>query len=185
MKYSVISADIIASTNLSNHDKDLLNTNLKKMIDTLQDKYNIYGRLIKGDYIECVVPEPKLAFRVALILKCLIKSIKYRNESEYKKDNRSRMFLMHGLRIVISYGELKRFDKEKGIIDGDAIYKSGRLINQFSTSDTERVTIKNTIFFISDNNELTNKVQNILFLIDFILGKTTTRQSEILLMKLL
>src|SRR5690606_38967248 len=110
---------------------------------------------------------------------------KYRNESEYKKDNRSRMFLMHGLRIVISYGELKRFDKEKGIIDGDAIYKSGRLINQFSTSDTERVTIKNTIFFISDNNELTNKVQNIRFLIDVILGKTTTRQREILLMKLL
>ena len=55
MKYSVISADIIASTSLSTNDKTLLNDKLWGLIGDLEVKYDFYGRIIKGDYIECVI----------------------------------------------------------------------------------------------------------------------------------
>ncbi len=92
---------------------------------------------------------------------------------------------MYGIRIVIGYGKLETFDRKRGIIDGEAIYLSGRFINQFSTSKKERITIKQTLFFLSSDQNLNEKVQAILFLLDFILSKATTRQSEILFLKLL
>ncbi len=58
MKKAVISGDIVASTSLTDEGRTHIEENLNKLLEELHEKYNMYGRMIKGDYLECVVPDP-------------------------------------------------------------------------------------------------------------------------------
>ena len=51
------------------------------------------------------------------------------NKKEGKR-NRLKYFNEHGIRLAIAIAPLERFDPEKGIIDGEAIYLSGRAIKR-------------------------------------------------------
>jgi len=179
---AVISGDIVSSTSLTNADRDLVERNLKRLLVELKNSFNIYGRVIKGDYLECVVLEPSNALLIALIIKGFVKSIHIESTSSDKKVN---LFKTHGIRLAIGYGELSRFDPKKGIIDGEAIYMSGRAINKTATYNRERIVIKNTLFFISNNQEINNGFEPILALLDVIFGKATSRQCEVLYSKLM
>lgn len=183
MKYSVISADIIGSTSLNDEDKLILSKKIEELFLSLRSKFDIYIRLIKGDYIECVVVNPADGLRLALAIKCFIKSIAlYFNTST--SNRRMSNFTLHGIRLAIGYGELTRYSPENGIIDGEAIYLSGRTIHEASTYNKERVVIKNTLYFASKNEALNNTFTPIMALLDVILSKTTARQSEVLYLKL-
>lgn len=185
MKYSVLSGDIVSSTSLNSKDKALVEHELTKLLDSLHTEFNTYGRIIKGDYIECVVPKPEDGLRVALAIKSFVKSISIELKEYKKGTNRVRLFKTHGLRLAIGYGTLSRYMPEKGIIDGEAIYLSGRAISGMSTHNKERVVIKNTLFFNSENEELNDRFQPIFELLDTLLSKATARQSEVLYLKLL
>ena len=74
MNRAVISGDIIAYTSLSNADKTAIEASIKKLLKVLKTKFNVYGRIIKGDYLECYIPEPENALRVAVAIKSYIKS---------------------------------------------------------------------------------------------------------------
>ena len=54
-----------------------------------------------------------------------------------------------------------------------------------STHNKERVVIKNTLFFVSENEGLNNRFKPIFELLDTLLSKATARQSEVLYLKLL
>jgi len=185
MMYSVLSGDIVSSTSLHSKDRSLVENELTKLLNNLEDEFNVYGRIIKGDYIECVVPKAEDGLRVALAIKSFVKSIPV-ELSTYKKDkNRVRLFKTHGLRLAIGYGPLSRYNPKEGIIDGEAIYLSGREISGMSTHNKERVVIKNTLFFVSENEGLNNRFKPIFELLDTLLSKATARQSEVLYLKLL
>lgn len=86
----------------------------------------------------------------------------------------------------MGYGELTRYDKENGIIDGEAIYYSGRKINEERTTyNKERIVIKNTLFFISNDELLNQNINSQLGLIDVIINNATTKQCKILYLRLL
>lgn len=183
--YSVLSGDIVSSTSLQSKDRDLVEKELSKLLQSLKNEFDVYGRIIKGDYIECVVPKPEEGLRVALAIKSFVKSISIELK-EYKKDkSRVRLFKTHGLRLAIGYGTLSRYNPNEGIIDGEAIYLSGREISGMSTHNKERVVIKNTLFFTSNSEDLNNRFKPILELLDTLLSKATARQSEVLYLKLL
>ncbi len=59
MKKAVISGDIVASTSLTDEGRTHIEEKLKKLLEELHAKYKMFGRMIKGDYLECVVPEPE------------------------------------------------------------------------------------------------------------------------------
>ena len=151
MNKSTISGDIVAFTSLSNKNKEIIEKEMYSLIDLLGEKYNSFCRIIKGDYLECVVQKPEEALQIALLIKCFIKSIELDHEIGNK---RFRYFKNYGVRLAIGFGSLKRFDAKKGIIDGEAIYMSGRKINKESTHNKERIVIKNTLFFVSSNDKL-------------------------------
>lgn len=182
---AVISGDIIASTSLSEIDRTVIEKALKVLFKELQNYFNVYGRIIKGDYIECVVPTPMDALRVALIIKTYVKSIPIKNKEYSDKDNRFKFFRTYGIRLAIGYGELSRFDPKKGIIDGEAIYFSGRTINDKVTYDKEKIVIKNTLFFQSNDLKLNEEFDVILSLVDMLISKSTSKQCEVLYHKLL
>ncbi len=183
MNYGVISGDIVAFTSLSQDNKELVEHHIQLLITTLRTKYDCYARLIKGDYLECVVPSPEDALLVALLIKSRIKSIPI--ASKKKSETRVQHFENYGIRLAISYGELERFDTQKGIIDGEAIYLSGRKINEEDTHTMDRISIKNTLFFVSKNDALNKQMEPMMLLLDFLMNKATARQSEVLYHKLL
>jgi hypothetical protein len=181
MKRAILSGDIIAYTTLSNENKHFLEKKIHELFAIISKKYKVYCRLIKGDTIECVVENPKYAFEIALLFKTFIKSLPIKE----KNNKRFKYFKNYGIRIAIGIGKLNRYDKEKGIIDGEAIYMSGRKINEETTHNKKRIVIKNTLFFVSKNEKLNSLFQTIFSLIDFILNKATSKQCEVVFYKIL
>lgn len=185
MKYSVISGDIVSSTSLNNKHRKLVEEKLKFLLKELNSKFEVFGRLIKGDYIECVVPNPEQGLRVALAIKSFVKSIPIELKGYGEDKNRAKQFKIHGIRLAIGYGELNRYNPKEGIIDGEAIYFSGREISGSSTYNKERIVIKNTLFFASNNEEYNKNFQPLLALLDVLLSKATSRQCEVVYLKLM
>ena len=185
MNYSVISGDIVSSTGLDNDDRKFVEKSLNNLLLDLKQKFNVYGRIIKGDYLECVVPNPSEGLQVALAIKSFVKAIPIETKKYKKDDNRIKQFRIHGIRLAIGYGELSRYKPEEGIIDGEAIYFSGREISGETTYNKERIVIKNTMFFASKDEALNKNFRPILALLDVLMGKATARQCEVLYLKLL
>lgn len=187
MSVAIISGDIIASTSLNNEDRERLGNSLKSLMLELRDRYQVYSRLTEGnDYIDCYVPDIADALRVMLAIKCFVKSIPInRKDPSYKKDNRISFFITHGIRLAIGIGTLNRLDKEQGIIDGEAIYFSGRLIGENRTYNKGKVIIKNTLFIKSSSAEFDNEVMPLLALLDVLISKNTAKQCEVLYLKLI
>ncbi|UJH67413.1 fumarate hydratase [Allomuricauda sp. SCSIO 65647] len=182
MNYAVISGDVVAFTSLSNPQKEALEARLRALNITLAMQFDTYSRLVKGDYWECVVPQPADALTVALLAKSWVKAFTVNPE---RNQARLKSFETYGIRLAIGYGTLQRLDPERGIIDGEAIYLSGRKMGEESTHGKERVVIKNTLFFISGNPLLDQALEPLMALIDHTINKATEKQSLILYHKLL
>ncbi len=193
MYNATISADIIASSSLSANETELLNARVSEIfaaVEEYQKKSHgeaIVWRLILGDTIECLVPNPHDALRVALILKSGIKSFKLDKRVKYdnEREKLRKLFEMYGIRIAIGIGEMDPGLVQRGIFNGSAINLSGRLISEQKTSNKERVTVKSTLFIISVDDNHTYIFQPVLLLLDVLFNNMTLRQSEIVYMKLL
>lgn len=185
MNYSVISGDIISSTSLHIKDRQFVEKEIHSLIQELNREFNTYGRVIKGDYLECVVPNPSDGLQVALAIKSFIKSLPIETKEYKKTNNRIKQFTIHGIRLAIGYGELVRFNRDEGVIDGEAIYLSGRELSGESTYNKERIVIKNTLFFASENEGLNRNIKPILALLDVLISKATARQCQVLYFKLM
>jgi hypothetical protein len=188
MKKAIVSGDIIASTSLNNADRSKIGNCLKLMTKKLNKKFNVYSRLTEGnDYIDSYIPNNSDAIRVMLAIKCFVKSIPISiNDSVNQEENRSKYFKMHGIRLALGIGELSRLDIDNGIIDGDAIYFSGRTISENRrTYNREKIVIKNTLFIKSEDKEFDEEFTPLLALLDVLLSKCTAKQSTVLYLKLL
>lgn len=182
MNFIVLSGDVVAFTSLSNAQKEVLEARLRALNITLAMQFNTYSRLVKGDAWECVVPTPEDGLTVALLAKSWVKSL---TVSPKKNENRLKNFEVYGIRLAIGHGPLQRFDPERGIIDGEAIYLSGRKIADEGTHGKERVVIKNTLFFESKDTELNQTMEPLMALLDHTINKATEKQSLVLYHKLL
>jgi len=184
MSYSVLSGDVISYTSLDPKSRKLLLEELTLFLKQLDVQFDSFSRIIKGDYLECVIPQAGEGLRVALAIKGFIKSLAVQATSNIET-SRFRLFKTYGIRIAIGYGELTHYDPKEGIIDGEAIYLSGRTIAGKTTFNKERITIKNTLFFASDKTDLNERFEVIFNLLDVLLAKATARQCEVLYLKLL
>ena len=185
MNHSTISADIISFTSLGQKDKREIEQKIQYLLEHLAQQYSsihFYGRIVQGDTIECAMTSPTYALRVALLLKTYIKSIELSEQTE--KDNRVKYFKEYGVRAAIAVAPLSVFDDMNGIIDGEAIYMSGRAIKHMSTSNKQKIVVKDTLFFRSKNEEEQEKFESIFSLLDAIISKCSQKQSEVLFYKL-
>ncbi len=193
MLQATISADIVASSSLTAKETERLNARISEIfayLDEYRDRNSgerIVSRLVAGDTIECFIPDPGEALRVALILKSGIKSFRPDGSERYGREQEKlrKLFEMYGIRIAIGIGEMDSNLLEQNIFKGSAINLSGRLISEQKTSNRERVTVKNTLFIGSVNSEHTYIFQPVISLLDTLFNKMTVRQSEIVYMKLL
>ncbi len=184
MNKATMSADIISYTLLNLSDKRKIDIKIKEVIALLTEKFKdetFYGRNVQGDYIECAMNNPKHILRIALIFKTFIKSLELPGINTTKL----KYFKEHGIRLAVAVAPLKILDIENGIIDGDAIYLSGRAIKNMSTSDKKKIIIKNTMFFKSPDEQLQDQFDTIFSLLDVIISKCSAKQCEVVYHKLM
>ena len=185
MVQAVISGDIIASTSINDKGKIKLESVLRSLLDLLRKDFDVYGRIIKGDHLECYVPDTYHALRVMLIIKTFIKAIEFSGNEARKSDHRFRYFTEHGIRLALGLGELRRIDRKKGIIDGEAIYISGRIIEEQKTYNKEKTIIKQTLFIKSVDVTWNDELETMVALLDALINKCTAKQCELVYLKLL
>ena len=172
--YATISADVVSSTSLSRRAMIELNGKLRDCLYVLEQRYQgFWGRIVKGDSIECGMSRPEDAFEVALILKTSVKSFEPCNMQEDKRFNR------YGLRIAIGIGEMKTVDRNLDMMDGEAIYRSGRALDKL-------VGRAKYSFVISMSDcEHEQALQVILTLVNQLLNNATARKCETLCERIL
>jgi len=186
MNSSTISADIISFTSLADEDKRKIELQIKLLISDLTKQYKdqgFFGRIMQGDYIECALNSPVHVLRIALLLKSFIKSFELTENNESNK--RLKYFKEYGIRIAIAVAPLTILDSKNGIIDGEAIYLSGRAIKDMSTSDKQKVVIKSSMFFCNPDKQEQDKYDAMISLLDTIISRCSPKQCEVLHYKLL
>lgn len=171
--YATISADVVSSTSLTTNSMIGLNEHIKKCLAILEDRYlGFWGRIVRGDTIECVLRSPEDALEAALVLKSWVKSFVPENDA---KDS----FSKYGLRVAIGLGEMNTVSRERDMMDGDAIYRSGRALDNL-------VGRSKYSFTISMADEKQEEILKIMFsLINDLINNATARRCRTLYEKIL
>ncbi len=181
MVQATISADIVSSTSLSVEELALLQSEIRLFLERLSEKSQgkNWGRLFKGDSVEIFMRDPHEALRTALLLKTLVKKT-----FSWKKDTNAKreLFRKYGVRLAIGIGEMRTADQKQDILDGEAIYYSGRLLEK---ATKEKAIIKRSMLFESSDSLMTEELNMMLGMLDVMLRNATSRQNEILYYKLL
>lgn len=126
--YASISADIVDSTSLSVKNLKQLHSTIKNVLSQLDSVVTpLWGRVVRGDTIECILGYPAYALRIALAIKCYLKYWMSTVES-------SPMAREYSLRYSIGIGTMREVDLEEGFLDGPAIYMSGRNLDQMNSN---------------------------------------------------
>lgn len=177
---ATISADIIKSTSLSSEEIRRLQEYLRRFIDEVEDTIpGTWGRLTRGDNIEIVLPDRKTAMKVAVMLKCCVKAFTAHAPKSFSVKSPYIRFLRYGVRIAIGIGSLRLNDAERGLIDGRAIYNSGRALDEMSLRIRSNVVIAGM-----GSSGRGCVAQALLTLVDVLLTHATAKQCEVLLMRL-
>lgn len=169
---TTVSADIVKSTSLGEADVRRLKTHLEEFVRFLP-RYSTpksWGRIVRGDGVECVLENVRDALRIALMLKCHIKS--------FNPGSSNAKFRRQGVRMAIGFGDLRTNDKKRGIIDGIAIYRSGRTLARMTQKT------RGTMLIDCGDEEVRPMWEVVFHLVDALLNRVTARQANILELKL-
>jgi DNA-binding NarL/FixJ family response regulator len=113
------------------------------------------------------------SFRIALIIKCYLKSYVSTDKSSEGKTS------TYGARIAIGIGDMRIVDREHDLMDGEAIYLSGRALSALGDATKGSLTVA------TGDASLTEALQTVAMLTDVLVNNLTQRQSEVILYKLL
>ena len=185
MVRATISADIVSSTALKVEELMLLQSEIRQFLENLSDRSEgkDWGRLFKGDSVEIFLHDPHEALRVALLLKTIVKKTSVSKEKD--KDVRRELFRRYGIRLAIGIGEMRTADQEQDILDGEAIYYSGRLLEKQKQSGNDRILMNGSMCFGSKNDAIDEYMIVILDFLDILCREATSRQCEIIYYRLL
>lgn len=169
---ATISADIIRSTSLERRDMEQLNMFLKDFLFKMEEQFEgFWGRIVRGDGVECVVENPKDVLRIAAILKSWL-----RFYSLYSYKDPVPAF---GVRISIGIGDMRIVDRKNGILDGEAIYLSGRNLDKMGKR------YRNSMVFSVAEEGKEKLLNTLAYLVNTIIAKDSPRQCEVIYYKML
>lgn len=168
--FGAIAADVIDSTSLSRDD--LLSLSDEVAWCFADAKYYIpsqfWGRLVRGDTIECCLRSPNLALRLALLLKCRIKT--WAGEL-----NCSSALQNIGIRFSIGVGNMRIVDPQIDIMDGEAIYIAGRNLNKLVG-----ISSTSAFGFADADRNLTELINISISLLDDLINSLSAKQSAVI-----
>ena len=173
---ATISADIIQSTTLPVEELFRLREELECFITSMR-KFSpgSWGRIVRGDGVECAISDEHDLLHIVLMLICHVKSLGHRASIANAKGVGKR-FLRMGVRMALSVGELRVNSREKGILDGPAIYESGRALEKMG---------KIKVLEFSSENKNTEGIARALFILCHqLIVHATARQCQVFLLHL-
>ena len=172
---ATISADIVRSTSMDTADLLDLRKGLQGLISNLEkDIPGFWARIVRGDSLECVVPDSRDSLRIAILLKLFLKM----RVADYTC---SEMLQRHGIRFSIAVGDLKYADKDEDIIDGPAIYLSGRNLDVISRKDGRM-----SVFELDrEPRSLSKVLDSYVALVCDLVDSYSAKQAEVVYYKLL
>lgn len=175
MLYGAIAADVIDSTSLTKEDILQLGDEIRTCLTDMR-RYNyhsFWGRVVKGDTFECCVDDPRMALRLALLVKCRIKAWAGALSCSVALKEL-------GVRFSIGVGSMRINDPKIDIMDGEAIYIAGRNLYKISESPLTSIFGMN----LSDRNVL-NLLNISITLVDDLVNSLSAKQSEVIYWRLL
>lgn len=126
---ATISADIVRSTSLRTEEYLLLREKLTELLENLEKDYpGFWARIVRGDGIECYVPEYRYVLRLALLLKLYVKL-------QVNPFECSDLLKKHGIRFSIGMAQDDYSSREDDLLYGPAINMSGRNLDGISRRD--------------------------------------------------
>ena len=152
-----------------------LRKGLQGLISNLEkDIPGFWARIVRGDSLECVVPDSRDSLRIAILLKLFLKM----RVADYTC---SEMLQRHGIRFSIAVGDLKYADKDEDIIDGPAIYLSGRNLDVISRKDGRM-----SVFELDrEPRSLSKVLDSYVALVCDLVDSYSAKQAEVVYYKLL
>ena len=159
---------------MNTEDLIVLRNKLQGLFHDLEEDYpGFWARIVRGDSIECVVPNYNDALRIAILIKLYIKM----RVSEFEC---SKMLQKYGIRFSIGVAEIKYADKKEDIINGAAIYISGRNLDEISRKDNIM-----TAFEIEQvPKPLSNLLNSYVAMVSGLIDSYSAKQAEVIYMKL-
>lgn len=172
---ATISADIVRSTSMNTEDLIVLRNKLRGLFQDFEEDYpGFWARIVRGDSIECVVPNYNDALRIAILIKLYVKM-------RVSGFDCSEMLQRYGIRFSIGVADIKYADKEEDIINGPAIYLSGRNLDEISRRENVM-----TAFEIGQApKSLSNLLDSYVAMVSGIVDSYSAKQAEVVFLKLL
>lgn len=172
---ATISADIVRSTSMNTEDLIVLRNRLRDLFQDFEKDYpGFWARIVRGDSIECVVPNYNDALRIAILIKLYVKM----RVSEF---DCSEMLQRYGIRFSIGVADIKYADKKEDIINGPAIYLSGRNLDEISRRENVM-----TAFEIGQAPKpLSDLLDSYVAMVSGIVDSYSAKQAEVVFLKLL
>jgi len=172
---ATISADIVRSTSMNTEDLIVLRNGLRDLFQDFEEDYpGFWARIVRGDSIECVVPDYNDALRIAILIKLYVKM----KVSEFEC---SEMLQRYGIRFSIGVADIKYADKKEDIINGPAIYLSGRNLDEIS----RRENIMTAFEIGQAPKPLSNLLASYVAMVSGIVDSYSAKQAEVVFLKLL
>lgn len=168
--FGAIAADVIDSTSLSRDDLLSLSDEVAWCFADAKCYISsqLWGRLVRGDTIECCLQSPNLALRLALLLKCRIKA--WAGEL-----NCSSALQNIGIRFSIGVGNMRIVDPQIDIMDGEAIYIAGRNLNKLAG-----ISSTSAFGFAAVDRNLTELINISISLLDDLINSLSAKQSAVI-----
>lgn len=172
---ATISADIVRSTSLATEDLVELRKSLWRLLDELEKtNTGFWARIVRGDSIECFVPEYRYSLKIAILIKLFVKM----QVSGLDCDEELQRY---GIRFSIGVGDIRYADKNDDIIDGPAIYMSGRNLDEIS----RKGNVFTAIQIMDAPESFSNLMDSYVALLSNLVDTYSAKQAEVIFYKLL
>jgi len=153
----------------------MLRNKLQVLFHDFEEDYpGFWARIVRGDSIECVVPNYNDALRIAILIKLYVKM----SVSEFEC---SEMLQRYGIRFSIGVADIKYADKKEDIINGPAIYMSGRNLDEISRKEN----IMTAFEMEQAPKPLSNLLDSYVAMVSTIVDSYSAKQAEVIFLKLL
>ncbi len=180
MDSAVITGDIIQSSKLDAETRQWLMRSLKAALEQWDNDFEMESELIRGDSFQCLISNPELALKIALLIRTYIRSLNPTAAYDiYHRENPAILLTnwLFDVRIAIGVGGIDYEGDTLAESDGEAFHLSGRALDLLKDSR------QNLAIVSTDKNK--EELATMAPLLDAIISKTTALQCQVINLKLL
>jgi hypothetical protein len=175
---AVITSDIVRSSQMSAKYGRWVIEQIEHKLGTLFGSSAIMeSEMYRGDSFQCLLHQPQLALKAALILKTYIKSLSL-DHQEHSARGEGISFIKQRMdvRMSLAVGKIETETGNIGTSNGEAFRLSGRRLDEMKKMKQS--------FSMTSADPYEQELSTEAMLINFILSKTTALQCQVIQLKL-